>query len=308
MSAPGALPSTANHRGAFVAMLRALPAGQLIALLALMLGIALSDGIGILLLVPLLADFGASGGQSELTQLLADWGLPSALAPRLGLFVGLVALRALIVFKLSILRAQIQLRFADTLRQSCYNALVRADWRWLSGQRAADHNAVLITNSAQASVGLDQAIGLIASCASGLAMLGVSFALSWQTTLVALLCGLALLAALRGFRRRALTSGELLGGAQRGLHRHVELGLAQLREAKIFDCRPKTLRDWGAVEGRRHSHRAKTRSRGVPASARDFLIFSCSKRKPCISASGRGGQPGTCTSTGTKVSAPCTTA
>lgn len=215
-------------------MVQAVPRGQLLVLLLLMLGMALSDGVGILLLVPLLADFGADGGQSGLLAFLADWGLPAGLAPRLVLFVLLIAVRAALAYRLSILRAAIQQHFADALRQECYAALVRADWRWLSGQRAADHNAVLISNSASASIGLDSAIGLIGSMATGLAMLAVSLLLSWQATLVAGLCGVALLAALRGFRRRALATGELLGGAQRGLHRHVELGLAQLREAKIF--------------------------------------------------------------------------
>ena len=51
-------------------------------------------------------------------------------------------------------------------------------------------------------------------------------------------------------------------------------GMNAMREAKILDCPPETLRDQGAVERRLHAHGAATRSRGVPASARDFLIFS----------------------------------
>ena len=51
-------------------------------------------------------------------------------------------------------------------------------------------------------------------------------------------------------------------------------GMNAMREAKILDRPPEALRDRGAVEGRRHAHDAATRSSGVPASARDFLIFS----------------------------------
>jgi hypothetical protein len=36
-----------------------------------------------------------------------------------------------------------------------------------------------------------------------------------------------------------------------------------------------------------------------------FAIFSRSRSTPSVSASGRGGQPGTYTSTGTTVSTPC---
>ncbi len=230
-------------------MLRSVPPRQLAAVLALMLVGALSDGIGILLLVPLLADLGGGSTASGLIATLTAWGFPAGLGERLGLFVLLIALRALLIYRLAILRAAIQQRFADDLRQGCYTALVRADWRWLSGQRAADHNAVLISNSAAAGVGLDQAIGLIASLATGAAMVAVSILLSWQMTVAALACGLLLLAALRGFRLRALSTGELLGGAHRALHRQMELGLAQLREAKIFAAEARQGERFAAAAG-----------------------------------------------------------
>ncbi len=219
---------------AFRAMLRTVPTRQLFALLGLMLAVALTDGIGVLLLVPLLAEFGAEAAQSGFLNVLQDWGLPAGLGPRLGLFVGLIAVRALLVYWLATRRASIQQHFSDQLRQDCYAALIRADWRWLSGERGADHNAALLTNSASASIALDQAVGLIASVATVLAMLAASLLLSWQVTLIAAVCGLGLLVLLRTFRRRAVARGVHLGAAHRELHRRVELGLGQMREAKIF--------------------------------------------------------------------------
>ncbi|EGE58076.1 hypothetical protein RHECNPAF_35000133 [Rhizobium etli CNPAF512] len=44
--------------------------------------------------------------------------------------------------------------------------------------------------------------------------------------------------------------------------------------AEVLDCFSEALHDWSAIEGRLHTHDAITRSRGVPASARDLLIFS----------------------------------
>jgi ATP-binding cassette subfamily C protein len=218
----------------FTAMLRLVPRGRLIGLLALMLLAALTDGIGILLLVPLLTDFGASGAGSGLIATLGAWGLPRGLEARLILFVVLIGMRAWLMFRLSMLRSELQHDLTDSLRQNCYAALVGADWRWLAQQRAADHNAALLTNSSAAGVGLDQAIGLLSTGLTTLAMLSVSLLLSWQTTLLAVVCGLAMLVAFKGFRRRSLRAGADIGKAQRGLHRHVDRGLAQLREAKIF--------------------------------------------------------------------------
>jgi hypothetical protein len=47
-----------------------------------------------------------------------------------------------------------------------------------------------------------------------------------------------------------------------------------VREPKIVDRPAEALLDPGEVEGRLHRHVANARSRGVPASALDFLIFS----------------------------------
>ena len=45
----------------------------------------------------------------------------------------------------------------------------------------------------------------------------------------------------------------------------------------------------------------------IPPAARSSMIFSWRARKPSINDSGRGGQPGTYTSTGMMLSTPCST-
>src|SRR6266849_4299784 len=60
-----------------------------------------------------------------------------------------------------------------------------------------------------------------------------------------------------------------------------------------------------------HAYAAATRlpllALGARESQRSVIIFSCSLSKPSVSASGRGGQPGTYTSTGRILSTPSQT-
>ncbi len=61
------------------------------------------------------------------------------------------------------------------------------------------------------------------------------------------------------------------------------------------------------VENRRLPHRCRT-AQGVLPAEDPWAIFSWRSRSPSRSASGRGGQPATYTSTGMILSTPCTTA
>jgi ATP-binding cassette, subfamily C, bacterial len=219
-------------------LLRNVPRGKLIALIALMIAGALTDGIGIMMLAPLLSaidsDAAAGIGGSVVDMLGISMGVPLLLA----IFVALVAARAIILFVLGQTRLRLQHQLVDRLRRRCYAALLGAEWRWLTGQRAADHNAVLTTNIASIGIGFDQMIGLFANMMMIIAYVLAALFLSWQATLLAVALGLGTLLALARFRKRARYFGGVLNTANRDLHRHVQQGLSSIRLAKIFGQEP----------------------------------------------------------------------
>jgi ATP-binding cassette, subfamily C, bacterial len=225
-----------DRRSLLHAALMRVPLAQLLSVLALMVAAALTEGLGILLLIPLLADLEGSSAAGRSLLGLGLLVLPAALELRLALFVLLIALRALLMHGLTAARGRLQLEFVDGLRRECHDAMARAEWRWLASKRIADRNAALLTNGATAGVGLDQAIGLLASAISLLVLLGLSLLLSWQATLVAALCGGLILLVLHRLRRAAFTGGEAIGAAQRALYRQFEQGLAGLRDVKMHSA------------------------------------------------------------------------
>lgn len=216
------------------AMFGSVPPGRLALVLLLMLGSALSEGIGIAMLVPLLELAGGNAAQSGLAKALSTAGLPLTLGAVLTAFVIVIALRSALVYWLGKLRLDLQLSFADRLRRRCHAALVHANWRWLSSQRAADHNAALVTNSNFAGVALDQTLGLAATLVTMLVLAAISFAVSWQVTLAALLLGVVAFGAVSPLLRRAMETGRATNLANREMHRQVEQGIARFRETKIL--------------------------------------------------------------------------
>ncbi len=136
---------------AFLRLLRTAPPGWAGGLLALMILGSLTEGIGLLLLVPLLD---VLGGQAEdrnpfvqhLVAALRAVGLPLSLGSLLSVFVALIVLRSLVQHARERLRASLQHRVVDTLRQRCFAGLLGAEWRWIAMGRQADHANLLLTD------------------------------------------------------------------------------------------------------------------------------------------------------------------
>jgi ATP-binding cassette subfamily C protein len=217
----------------FFGLLGSVPRSRLALVAALMLAAALSEGTGIALLIPMLEFTGAGQSQSRTVGLFAASGLIASLGLLLALFVALVAVRAALVYFLGRLRHRLQMDFADGLRIKCYAALLHANWRWLANQRSADHNAALVTNSMLAGTVLDQSLGLASTFVTASILLAISFAVSWQVTLLAVVLAGTMLAILAPAIRKAQQIGRSAGSANRALHRQVEHGVAQFRETKI---------------------------------------------------------------------------
>lgn len=215
-------------------LIRDVPTGQLIWFIVLMIAGALTDGIGIVMLVPLLSAMNPSSASGFGMDVLDKLGFANSIPILLALFVALVAIRTILIFVLGQTRIKMQHQLVDQLRRRCYTSLLSAEWRWLSSQRAGDHNAILTTNIAAVGVGFDQMIGLFANALMIVAYVLAALYLSWPTTLTAIGLGALTLLLMARFRKRATHFGGVLNNANRDLHRHVQQGLSSIRLAKIF--------------------------------------------------------------------------
>jgi ATP-binding cassette subfamily C protein len=109
---------------------------------------ALSQGIGLLLLIPILEVAGvgsvrSSGAAGLVRSAVEAVGIPLTLGALLVVYVGVVAVAAALGAYQTVLVTRYRLEFVDDLRGRLYAAVARADWRHLLGLRQSDLLATL---------------------------------------------------------------------------------------------------------------------------------------------------------------------
>ena len=194
---------------------------------------ALTEGVGIILLVPLLTVLGQGGGEGgRVAEVMAQLGVPMRLDAMLALFVALVIVRGLITYYRSLVAMHFEMVLIDRLRTRGWRSLLHCDWRVLLGMRQSNTASLLISQVDQAGLFVNQAILSIATLVTlggiGLAAL----AISPQLTIGALIAGTAVLLAFHGMRRRAAQLGEALGAAYGRIYSQLNEGLGALRVIK----------------------------------------------------------------------------
>ncbi len=223
----------------FLRLVREAPRAQVAGLVLLMALAGLTEGVGVLLLVPLLETL--QGGSNVRSPLIAGLlgriqaaGLPPSLGGLLAAFLVLTALRGGVQYAREIIGAKLQHRLVDTLRERCFAALSSAEWRWVVATRKSDHANLLLTDVGRVGVGLNAGLALAAVLATIPAYLLAAFALSPAMTCLASASGGLVLSMLSGERRKALRLGENLGAANRAMQGRVQENLDGLKLAKIL--------------------------------------------------------------------------
>jgi ATP-binding cassette, subfamily C, bacterial len=222
----------------FFALIKTAPRSWVLGVIALMVLVSLTEGIGILLLIPLLELLSGAQVQSAWARdLSAQFSSGSWLlspASLLGVFVALVAFRSAVQYAREQLSSALQHRLVDDLRQQCFDALMSVEWRWLVNSRKADHASLLLSELTRVGTGLNFSMSLLAGLVTLLAYLITAFLLSWTMTSLALLSGVLVFALLYGQRRRALNLGYSMGRATRALFGNVQETLAGIKLSKIL--------------------------------------------------------------------------
>ncbi|MCB2056896.1 MAG: ABC transporter ATP-binding protein [Novosphingobium sp.] len=198
---------------------------------ALMLLSAISEGIGAVLLVPLLGALGTPAG-GRIERFFAALGVPIRLEVLLMLFVALVAARALVVQARTLAAFRFEARLVDGLRQRAWRALIGAEWRALLSMRRAGTVSLLGARLDQVGDHVNQLLQA-ASGAATLAGLGLAaLAISPRLAGGLALSGAAVLLGYHAMRRRAGELGQRFGEAHAGVHGQLDESLGALRLIK----------------------------------------------------------------------------
>jgi ATP-binding cassette subfamily C protein len=208
----------------------------------LLLGlVGVTEGIGLLMLVPFLYLVGLGPGEASpgglvqaAEQVFAALRLPLTLPVVLLAYVALVALRSVLVRWREVFVAEIQFGFVDHLRTRLYHAIGQASWLFLSRRKPSDFEHVLIFDIGRVGEGTTLFLNLIVSGFIALVHVAVALKLSVAMTLIALLTGAALSLVLWPQVRRARELGVKLTEANRALFGTVAGFLDGIKLAKSY--------------------------------------------------------------------------
>ena len=181
--------------------------------LALVMLTSLTDGVGLMLLVPLLALVGleAGGSSNALTehiQQLTSWvGISFNLPTVLMIYVGLISLRAILVYIRDTYLCRLEHEFVDTLRDQLHEAIGQANWLYLVKQRSSDLLHTLTSDISRVGHGARLTLQTLVTLTLVLVYLSVSLYLSPSMTLIVVGTAGILMWILRHYRTKAKQLG-----------------------------------------------------------------------------------------------------
>ena len=194
---------------------------RLVYVAALILLSGLSDGIGLMLLVPLLNSLGAP--MPALTG-AAGWFfalLPATLAGLLLLFLGVAVVRAIVARLHENAVARLRFDYAVDLKTRTYAAIANASWSYLRRKRTADFHALFAAEIDRVEHGVQLLLEVPARLVIFLAHIAIGIAIAPAFSALAIALGLCLA---WGLRRRLVESrrlGDIVSEAGTRVNREI---------------------------------------------------------------------------------------
>ncbi|MCF4009292.1 ATP-binding cassette domain-containing protein [Rheinheimera sp. UJ63] len=224
-----------NQLKQYIRYLIATSGRQLVVGFCLLLIAAITEGLGLFMLLPLL---GALTGDSSVTaQLPAVFQtLPQLVEPAilLLLFFLLLCFRAGIIFVRENYMALIRLHSSDQLRATLFNAMLHSRWQYSSQVAHEQIIEQLTTGMQRVGMATFYVLKIATSAILIITYLFVALKLAPMAVLLALLLGGGTLFFLRGINHNALNLGESLTQTQRQLYNRVLFYLNGLKTIKTF--------------------------------------------------------------------------
>lgn len=215
-------------------LLRLVPPLRLALVLALMLLASLSEGVGLVMLVPLLAalDDGAMALPGFFPQGWAEWMAGIPFPALLGGFVLLVALRSLLV-QLRMVRVLVMERtLVADLRARLLRALLNARWGAVGSMGRGAVLARLHADVDRVGHGMHQLMGMFSVGITIPIGVGAGFLLSPRVALAIGVCGAGIILLHAGVRRLSVRLGQELNASHERLYSQIGELLSGLRLIK----------------------------------------------------------------------------
>ena len=209
--------------------------------LCLMVCLSLTEGAGLMMLVPLLQLVGLNVQQGTLGQLaqffsslFAAIRLQPTLVTVLALYVLVVTLHAVMRRWQGLLVLTLQHDFVAHFRARLYEAMANADWLFFARRRSSDFIHALTEEADRAGGAAYLALNILATTAVTSVYLIFALKISSSMTLLALACAAGTILLLRGKSRRADRAGADLTQASNSLYAAITEHLSGMKTARSY--------------------------------------------------------------------------
>jgi ATP-binding cassette subfamily C protein len=209
--------------------------------IALMVLLGFTQGIGLLMLLPLLGiigigDSGAPEGQilTVIKEFFFETGIPLNLPAVLVFYILIVAIQAMATYYQQVLNAELTNGFTQYLRNRFNQALTYTGWLTHIRTRAADITHVLTSEIGRVAGITQQVMVVPGSVLVAAVQLGVAFSISPPMTAVALVCGGCLLLVMRPYNRKVQLAGKALRDSTNSLFSSIMEFIAGMKVAKSY--------------------------------------------------------------------------
>lgn len=237
-----------NYIWKYIAILTKLMPRKSALALALMVIISLTEGIGLLLLVPLLQLVGLDVQQGALGQIagiISSFFTYAGIKPTLGvvlvIYVVIISLNAFFYRLQTLKSSEIQYEFAAYLRKHLFNAITNSNWLFFKTKRSSDFAHALTYEIERIGVGTNQFLTLIASIFVLAVYLIFALELSGLITGIIFIVGVVLLLVLKKRTKSAHSSGEELSKTTKNMYSSTIQHLDGMKTVKSFNIEQKNI-------------------------------------------------------------------
>ena len=218
----------------------AMPSRVVLAI-TLMVALALTEGVGLLLLLPLLQLVGLNteqGATGNITPYIESFftfaGFPITLVSVLAVYVVIMSLYALLTRWQHNTSYTITYELESLMRQRLYNAIINTAWLFFSRQRASTFTHALTAETERVGTGTQQLLQLAVSLVLVFVYLFIAWQLSAVMTGAVVVCGIIMLLVLRSNVSLARAKGAAVSVDTRELYGAVTEHLDGMKTVKSY--------------------------------------------------------------------------
>lgn len=203
-------------------------------MIGLMFFVAALEGLGLVLLVPMLELSGVTGAASpsRYQAIFSSFGIALSLKVVLALYLALIVAHAFLSVKLSVLTSRLQLGFVDQLRQRLFDGIGATEWGFMARTHSSEFSHALTVDIGRVQDAVSSSLHLLTVGVMAMGYGLTALYLSSTLTLATVGIGALILLLLRAHHRNAYKLGEDLTSSTQRVHEDIGEYLAGLKLAK----------------------------------------------------------------------------